>query len=60
MKVSLDQSVCIGCGLCAQISPEYFSLNEGAGTAQLQRTETEDESVREAQTSCPVGCIHLE
>ncbi|MCR5346491.1 MAG: ferredoxin [Fretibacterium sp.] len=60
MKVSLDQTACIGCGLCVQISPEYFSLNEEAGTAQVQRTEVEDDSVREAQASCPVSCIHLE
>lgn len=25
--VSLDQNECIGCGVCAQICPEVFSLN---------------------------------
>ncbi len=60
MKISLDQSACVGCGLCVQISPEHFSLNEELGTAQIQRAETEDDSVREAQASCPIGCICFE
>ena len=61
MRVSLDQAGCIGCGLCVQISPEYFSLDEGNGTAQVQRAEADEEaSVKEAQASCPIGCIHLD
>lgn len=60
MKISLDQTVCIGCGLCSQISPENFSLDENSGTARVMRPETEDESVREAESSCPVACIRIE
>ena len=60
MKVFLDQSVCIGCGVCAQISPENFSVDENLGTAKVQQAETEDDSVREAEASCPVSCIRVE
>ena len=60
MKVTLDQTVCIGCGVCVQVSPENFVLDENAGTAKLLCAETADESVREAEASCPVSCICVE
>ena len=60
MNISLDQTACIGCGLCVQISPENFALDEGKGTAKVVKAETEDESAREAESSCPVGCIRVE
>ena len=41
MKVSLDRSACIGCGVCTQISPECFVLDENAETAKVLREETE-------------------
>ncbi len=60
MKVSLDRSACIGCGVCTQISPECFVLDENAGTAKVLREETDDPSVKEAESSCPVSCIRVE
>lgn len=60
MKIFLDRSACIGCGVCTQISPECFVLDEGSGTAKVLKEETEDPSVREAETGCPVGCIRVE
>ena len=60
MKISLDETLCIGCGLCVQISPENFSLDESQGRARTLREETKDESVREAESSCPVHCIRVE
>lgn len=60
MKVFLDRSACIGCGVCTQISPECFVLDEGAGTAKVLREETDDLSVKEAESSCPVSCIRVE
>ena len=60
MKVFLDRSACIGCGVCAQICPECFVLDESAGTAKVLREETDDPSVREAESGCPVCCIRVE
>ena len=59
MKYVVNES-CIGCGLCVQISPENFTLDEGAGTAKLLREETKDGSAKEAGSTCPVGCIRVE
>ena len=60
MKTFLDRSACIGCGVCTQVCPEYFALEESSGTAKVLREETDDPSVREAESSCPVGCIRVE
>ena len=50
---------CIGCGLCAGICPEVFSLtNDGVATAI--KAEVPDEvlgSAEEAKDGCPVNAI---
>ena len=60
MKVSLVREECIGCGVCCQVCPDVCSLDEEAGVAKVLRPETELPCVREAEESCPVGCIRVE
>ena len=59
MRVSLDQNECIGCGVCAQICPEVFSLDEEAGVAKVMKPEGA-ECAKDAADSCPVACITVE
>jgi ferredoxin len=59
MVITMDQDECIGCGVCAQIWPEVFELDEDAGKAKVIRSEGADCAL-EAADSCPVGCIHVE
>jgi len=58
MTVSLNGEECIGCGVCAQICPEVFELDEDAGKAKVVRKEGAD-CAQEAADSCPVGCISI-
>lgn len=60
MKVSLDQQKCIGCGVCSQICPDVFFLDENEGLARVTRSETEEPCAREAENSCPVSCIRVD
>ena len=59
MSVNVNRDDCIGCGVCAQICPDVFELDEDAGKAKVIRPEG-SECAREAADSCPVGCISVE
>lgn len=60
MKVSLDTGKCIGCGVCVQVCPDVFALNEAEAIAKVLRPETDEPCVKEAENSCPVSCIRVE
>lgn len=51
---------CIGCGMCHEIAPDYFKVDEAEGTAYVfQQPSTDDAgaSCAEAMSSCPVEAI---
>lgn len=59
VKINLDD--CIGCGVCMQICPQIFGLDEIAGKATLtcgDAPQNEEDAVKEAIDSCPIGCIN--
>lgn len=58
MLVKINEEECIGCGVCAQICPEVFQLDDEAGKARVVRVQGAD-CAREAADSCPVGCIEV-
>lgn len=50
---------CIGCGLCAGICPEVFSMNDNGVSVAID-VEVPDSafgSAAEAMEGCPVGAI---
>lgn len=58
MNVYVDKETCIGCGLCPGICPDVFELNDdGKAEAYGDVTSDNEETVREALDSCPVGAI---
>ncbi|MDR3278991.1 MAG: ferredoxin [Synergistaceae bacterium] len=60
MAVKIDSDSCIGCGVCMQICPDVFGLDEEAGKATLlEPNETSEKAdfIKEAIDSCPIGCI---
>lgn len=58
MRVSVDKSMCVGCGLCASVCAEVFEL-DAEGKAEVVADTTGDNaiSVQEAVECCPVGAI---
>lgn len=58
MKYRVNEN-CIGCGLCAGICPDVFSMtHEGVATAiETEVPEEAEETAAEAKDSCPVGAI---
>ena len=62
MKATVDQETCIGCGLCAEISPAVFEMGED----DLAKVKVDPvpaaavDDCREAVESCPVEAITIE
>ncbi len=62
MKVTVDASGCIGCGLCESICPDVFKMNDH-DIAEVLVDKVPDgveTSCREAAEGCPVQVISLE
>jgi ferredoxin len=62
MKAVVDRDLCIGCGLCTEICPEVFEMDDEAIAqviVDVIPAEIE-ETAREAAASCPVEAIAIE
>ncbi|MDD4835538.1 MAG: ferredoxin [Dethiosulfovibrio sp.] len=59
MRVVIEGERCIGCGVCVQICPDAFTLDETRGIARVIRPEGA-RCVLDARDSCPVSCIIVE
>jgi ferredoxin len=63
MRVRIEQEYCTGDGLCQDLCPDMFELQDD-GLAHLKQggevpTDLED-SVLDAQAQCPGECIYVE
>lgn len=60
-QVELDQELCIGSGECAALAPNAFSLEDANLTVTVLATapETDLETLRDAEMSCPTGAIRI-
>ncbi len=59
MKISIDHDLCIGCGACAAMAPEVFTLGKRGKSEVKDPNASDDESVKIAAESCPVSAISL-
>ncbi len=57
-KVTVDASVCVGCGLCEQLCPEVFKVNS-EGIAQAKASECNQHNLTEITEQCPVNAIKI-
>jgi ferredoxin len=62
MKAAVDKDLCMGCGVCVDLCPEVFEMDED-NKAEVKATpvppEAED-SCREAAEQCPSEAIKIE
>jgi len=56
----VDQEACISCGLCVEVCPEVFRLNDQDVSEVYNPAGAPEEKIQEAIDSCPVQCIHWE
>lgn len=62
MRATVDGDLCIGCGLCAEICPEVFIMNDEAIAEVIADPVPAEaaEKAREAAASCPVEAITID
>lgn len=62
MRGYVDKDTCIGCGLCPEICPEIFEMDDdGLAIAKdIEIPEDVEDSAKEAEESCPVDAITVE
>lgn len=62
MQAFLNKDDCIGCGLCPNICPEVFEMEDDGDKAFAKDVEITDEivdSAKEAEEACPVDAIKI-
>ena len=58
MTVTLDQELCIGCGICVDACPAVFTFN-GDGKAEVIKQSCAECELEEIADQCPVNAIEV-
>lgn len=59
-KIIVHEDLCIGCGTCEGVAPEYFELaKDGLSHVKKQYDEKDKDIIEEAKKSCPVEAIEI-
>ncbi len=61
MKLKLDKTKCIGCGLCATVDPNIFEMDYQVGKAKIKKQPDEiSQDTQQVIDTCPVKAISYE
>ncbi|NQU18080.1 MAG: ferredoxin [Candidatus Saganbacteria bacterium] len=59
MQIKVDDSLCIGCGICVDECGKVFSMNAD-GKAVVQSQDPGEIDMEELSDRCPVDAIEVE
>lgn len=57
MQIKIDESRCIGCGMCAAAVPEVFAIVGRVSTVVGAPEKSRESRVFDAANGCPVNAI---
>ena len=57
MKVYIDGSLCIACGMCEATVPTVFALKSGVAEVISEVSKEDEPLVTEAMEACPTDAI---
>ena len=61
MKVTVDEKLCVGCGLCCDICPDVFEMQGDIAVVKVSEVpENAVESVKQSASDCPAEAIKVE
>ncbi len=58
-KVTVDASLCTGCGLCSSICPEVFEVRDD-NIAYIKNQKSGNCDLNDVASQCPVEAIKVE
>ena len=58
MAVRVDETKCVGCGLCEQSCPDVFKMEDN-GIAKVLKQESSSCDLKDVADQCPVEAIEL-
>lgn len=61
MKIKVNQETCIGCGMCVDVCPELFKLNDDYKSECINSEVSKEltDKAQEAVEVCPVEAIEV-
>lgn len=58
-EVIVQQNNCVGCGMCAGLYPEVFTMNDDGKSEVINQATAQDVDNNDLVNSCPMGAIQI-